>query len=113
MLKPGGALLIANLSSFNTACVDSGWVKDSAGQHLHYPVDNYLEERSQWIEYRRIRVVNHHRPLSTYMRTLLTEGLHLSYFDEPAPTPGAGTESDALSSGTVVRRHGMVETRLN
>ena len=89
VMKPEGALLIANLSSFNTACVDSGWVKDSAGQHLHYPVDNYLEERSQWIEYRGIRVVNHHRPLSTYIRTLLAAGLRLSYFDEPAPTPGA------------------------
>lgn len=89
VMKPGGALLIANLSSFNTACVDSGWVKDSAGQHLHYPIDNYLEERSQWIEYRGIRVVNHHRPLSTYIRTLLAAGLRLSYFDEPAPTPDA------------------------
>ena len=89
VLRPGGALLIANLTSFNTACVDSGWVKDNAGQRLHYPVDNYLEERSQWIEYRGIRVVNHHRPLSTYMRTLLAAGLRLSYFDEPAPTPDA------------------------
>lgn len=89
VLKPGGALLIANLSSFNTACVDSGWVKDGTGQHIHYPVDNYLEERSTWIEYRGIRVVNHHRPLSAYMRTLLDAGLRLSYFDEPVPAPGA------------------------
>lgn len=89
VLKPGGALLIANLNSFNTACVASGWVKDSSGQHLHYPVDNYLEDRPQLIEYRGIRVVNHHRPLSAYMRTLLAADLRLSYFDEPAPTPGA------------------------
>ena len=89
VLKPGKPLLIANLNSFNTACVDSGWVKDSAGQHLHYPVDRYLEERAVWIEYRGIRVLNHHRPLSTYMRSLLAAGLRLSHFDEPAPTPGA------------------------
>lgn len=89
VIRPGGALLIANLTGFNTACIDSGWVKDSAGQHLHYPVDNYLEERAQWIEYRGIRVVNHHRPLSTYMRILLDAGLRLSYFEEPAPTAGA------------------------
>jgi 2-polyprenyl-3-methyl-5-hydroxy-6-metoxy-1,4-benzoquinol methylase len=95
VLKPGGALLIANLNSFNTACVDTGWVKNSAGQHLHYPVDEYLQERSAWIEYRGIRVLNHHRPLSAYMHTLLATGLRLIYFDEPAPTPDA-PESKAI-----------------
>jgi SAM-dependent methyltransferase len=89
VLKPGGALLIANLNSFNTACVDTGWVKDNSGQRLHYPIDNYLEERSMWIEYRGIRVVNHHRPLSTYMRALLDAGLRLVYFDEPVPSADA------------------------
>lgn len=86
VLKPGGALLIANLTSFNTACVDGGWVKDRDGQRVHYPIDHYLEERATWIEYRDIRVVNHHRPLSAYMQALLGAGLGLSYFDEPAPS---------------------------
>jgi SAM-dependent methyltransferase len=67
VLAPGGALLIANLNSFNTACCDTGWIKDSAGRRLFYPIDN------------------HHRPLSTYMSTLLGAGLRLSYFDEPSP----------------------------
>ena len=44
VLKPGGALLIANLNSFNTAC--SGWVKGGAGERLYFPIDNYLQERS-------------------------------------------------------------------
>jgi len=89
VLKPGGALLIANLNSFNTACVDSGWIRDGAGEHLYYPVDNYLQERTLRVEYRGIRILNHHRPLSTYMRTFLAAGLRLSYFDEPAPIPDA------------------------
>jgi len=89
VLKPGGALLIANLNGFNTACVDSGWVRSGSGEHLHYPVDNYLQERMVWVEYRGIRIQNHHRPLSAYMRTLLAAGLRLRYFDEPAPIPGA------------------------
>jgi ubiquinone/menaquinone biosynthesis C-methylase UbiE len=71
VLRPGGALLIANLNAFNTACGDQGWVKDNAGRRLHYPIDNYLQERAMWIDYRGIRVVNHHRPLSTYVSTLL------------------------------------------
>lgn len=80
VLKPGGALLIANLNSFNTACADTGWVKDEDGQRVHYRLDNYLEERAMWIEYRGIRIVNHHRPMSSYMRALLGSGLQLVFF---------------------------------
>jgi len=87
VLSPGGAVLIANLNSFNTAC--NGWVKGDAGEHLYFPIDNYLQERSIWIEYRGIRVMNHHRPMSTYMRAILDAGLRMTYFDEPAPRPGA------------------------
>jgi hypothetical protein len=89
VLTPGGTLLIANLNSFNTAVVDGGWVRDEDGRRLHYPIDHYLTERTMWIEYRGIRVVNHHRPLSTYFRLLLGCGLTLTYFDEPAPIGGA------------------------
>jgi hypothetical protein len=91
VLTPGGALLIANLNSFNTACADTGWVKDIAGQRLYYPIDNYLQERSMWIDYRSIRIMNHHRPMSTYLRALLDAGLQLVYFDEPAPSADAPT----------------------
>jgi SAM-dependent methyltransferase len=86
VLAPGGALLIANLNAFNTACGDQGWVKDSAGHRLHYPIDNYMEERAMWIEYRGIRIVNYHRPLSAYLSALLKAGLALTFFDEPAPS---------------------------
>lgn len=87
VLAPGGTLLIANLNSFNTACCDTGWVKDRSGHKLHYPIDNYLDERSMWIEYRGIRIRNHHRPLSAYMRALVDAGLRMTFFDEPPPSP--------------------------
>jgi SAM-dependent methyltransferase len=89
VLNPGGALLIANLNSFSTASAATGWIKDTAGQKLYYPIDNYLQERSMWTEYRGIRIVNHHRPLSTYLQALLGAGLQLKYFDEPAPSAEA------------------------
>jgi SAM-dependent methyltransferase len=89
VLRPGGTLLIANLTSFNTACADGGWVKDDGGRRLYYPIDNYLQERAMWIEYRGIRIVNHHRPLSTYLRALLGAGLVLTHFDEPAASADA------------------------
>ena len=89
VLTPGGALLIANLNSFSTACGDQGWFKDGGGRRLHYPIDHYLQERPMWLEYRGIRVVNHHRPMRTYVSTLLGAGLVLNYFDEPSPTAEA------------------------
>ena len=89
VLRPGGTLLIANLTSFNTAGADVGWVKDGDGRRAYYPIDNYLEERAMWLEYRGIRVVNHHRPLSTYLRALLGAGLVLTHFDEPAASAAA------------------------
>jgi hypothetical protein len=35
--------------------------------------------------------MNHHRPMSTYLRALLDAGLQLVYFDEPAPSADAPT----------------------
>jgi len=89
VLKPGGTLLIANLTSFNTAVADQGWIKDRVGRKLHYPLDQYLEERAVWIEYRGIRVINHHRPMRTYLQALLDAGLTMTFFDEPSPTSDA------------------------
>lgn len=75
VLAPGGTLLIANLTSFNTA--QSG----GTGQ-------DYLDEFAAWEEWRGIRVLNWHRPLARYMTLLLDAGLMLRHFDEPAPTGG-------------------------
>jgi len=89
VLKPGGALLIANSTSFNTAGLGEGLGKsyDAAGR-FRYAIDAYLEERAYWTAWKGIRIVNHHRPLETYMRLLLEAGLTLTHFAEPAPTGG-------------------------
>ena len=89
VLKPGGTLLIANCNSFNTAGAETGWVRGLGGALKHYPVDHYLDERAFWTEWRGIRIVNHHRPLSAYMREFLRYGLELRLFEEPAPIAGA------------------------
>jgi len=99
VLRQDGTLLIANLTSFNTAGMEGGWVKDADGRYVHYPVDNYLSERATWIEYRGIRVRNHHRPLRTYLRALLDAGLTLTYFDEPGP----GADAPAARAARYVR----------
>jgi len=87
VLRPGGTLLIANLTSFNTASVGDGWTRDANGDQ-RFCIDHYLTERARWTEWRGIRIVNWHRPLSFYLSLLLAQGLTLRYFDEPAPSGG-------------------------
>ena len=82
-LAPGGALLIANLTSFCTAYPER---ERLAGGGV--VVDRYMEERPTLLEWSGIRVENWHRPLATYMRLLLDAGLRLRHFDEPPPAGG-------------------------
>lgn len=89
VLTPGGKLLVANMNGFNTAGAERGWLKTPAGELIAYPVDHYLEPRAFWTEWRGIRIINHHRPLSAYMSALLREGLRLTHFVEPRAVEGA------------------------
>ena len=89
VLRPGGTLLIANLTNFNSAAAvaDMGWGNLADGRPA-FGMDHYLEQRSGWVEWRGIRIINWHRPLSTYMNLLLGQGLRLTHFDEPVPNGG-------------------------
>jgi SAM-dependent methyltransferase len=84
VLAPGGALLIANLASHNSA---GHWLTDQEGRAIGYLVDRYLEERPIRQQWAGIDIVNWHRPLSAYVQTLLDNRLRLTFFDEPAPAP--------------------------
>jgi SAM-dependent methyltransferase len=88
VLKPGGTLLIANLTGFTTSCAAQGWVRDAEGRRLHYPVDRYLDEFAEWVEWKGIRIQNWHRPLGAYMTALLGAGLQLRFFQEPEAVGG-------------------------
>ncbi|MBP6011910.1 MAG: class I SAM-dependent methyltransferase [Alphaproteobacteria bacterium] len=95
VLEPGGRLLIANLTAFNTAGQETDWSLDEHGKRKHFQIDHYLTESAAWIEWRGIRIRNHHRPLSAYMKLLLAQGLTLTHFDEPRPTADAPTDRAA------------------
>jgi SAM-dependent methyltransferase len=88
VLAPAGTLLIANLTSFNTAGQPDGWVQDADG-NPRFHIDHYMEERADWVSWRSIRIHNWHRPLSTYMSLLLEQGLQLRHFAEPMPVAAA------------------------
>jgi len=87
VLRPGGALLIANLASFFTAAAPHHWAKGSDGVE-RFVIDNYAEERADWASWRGIRIRNWHRPMSVYMSHLLGQGLVLRHFEEPMPLGG-------------------------
>ena len=87
VLRPGGHLLIANLNGFASASNPTGWRTEADGSRT-FRLDNYSSERSDWIGWGNLRVLNWHRPLSTYMSLLLGAGLELRYFDEPLPHGG-------------------------
>lgn len=83
VLKPGGRLLIANLTSFSTA--GEGWSNEP---ERRFCIDHYLDTRALLSEWDGIRITNWHRPLGYYMTLLLGEGLILRHFDEPRPYGG-------------------------
>ena len=88
VLKPGGRLLIANLSSFSTSSAVFGKRRcQDTGEELR-PLGRYLSEEKAWFEWGGLRIQNWHRPLSTYMQAFLSKGLVLRHFDEPRPTGG-------------------------
>lgn len=92
-IRPGGHLLIANLTSFNTAAVHLGWVKLLLGEPS-FPIDHYLDERARRTAWRGIDILNHHRPMKRYMQALLGHGLVLTHFDEPPATGGPPDKRD-------------------
>jgi SAM-dependent methyltransferase len=94
VLKPGGSLLVANLTGFTSACANQGWVKDAEDRRLHFPVDRYLDEFSFRLEWAGIRIENWHRPLAAYMAAFLESGLNLGFFSEPAPVSGEESRQD-------------------
>lgn len=108
VLAPGGSLLIANLNPYLTACIDQDWQTDAAGRRLHWPIDDYLSEKRHWVEWAGIRIVNWHRPMETYMRLLLAQGLTLAFFAEPKPIGG---DADFIERGTRVPWFHVMEWR--
>ena len=84
VLRPGGSLLIANLTGFTTAgMVFGGRRPRGADRHA-----GYLDEHSSEVRWGDIRIRNWHRPLETYMKSLLEAGLQLGHFSEPRPHGG-------------------------
>lgn len=83
-IKPNGYLVFSTEHPVVLSNkIQSGWVKDSNHNILHWPIDNYGEEgfRSQFwgID----GVIKYHRKLSTLLNTLIQNGLTVEEIVEP------------------------------
>lgn len=95
VLRPGGKLVVANLTGMATSS-PQGWWRDEDGQALFWTLDNYMDERAEWVAWRGIRVINWHRPLSSYMQAFLSNHLVLEHFAEVLPTAEQIEKAPAL-----------------
>ena len=109
-LKPGGRLLVANLNSVSSTAIE-GWHKGEDGRQLHMPVDNYTFEWGAIVQWRGIRIVNYHRPMCDYMDAFLSQGLALTKFEEPIPSPEQIKERPRLAEYLRVRHFVVMEWR--
>ena len=104
VLRPGGRLLVANLHAHVTAR-PRGWVGEGShwvtkdGKRAYLALDDMMEERTITSGWGKIRIENHHRPLSAYMGAFLGAGLRLTAFEDP---PFTGPEGHAKDSFTRV-----------
>ncbi|HQU18374.1 MAG TPA: class I SAM-dependent methyltransferase [Fimbriimonadaceae bacterium] len=87
VLRPGGRCVVCNVTPISTC--SSGWVRDSEGRKLHWPVHRYFEYPGGVQSWRGITVMQHHRTLERFLGAFLHCGFLLREYSEPVPTPEA------------------------
>lgn len=62
------------------------WFRDTNGNILHYPVDNYFYEGERESNFLGEKVLKYHKTLTTYLNTLIQSGFEITDIVEPQPT---------------------------
>ena len=84
-LTPGGHFVLSVEHPVFTAYGSQDWYYGPEGEILHFPVDNYYYEGKRDAVFLGEHVVKYHRTLTTYLNTLLEQGLVLRHVVEPQP----------------------------
>ncbi len=84
-LAPKGAFVFSVEHPVFTSYGTQDWYYDENGEILHFPVDNYYYEGRREAVFLGEKVVKYHRTLTTYIDTLLRNGLELKHLVEPQP----------------------------
>lgn len=83
-IKPNGYLVFSTEHPIVLSNkIQSGWVKDSDQNILHWPIDNYGEEGLRNQFWGIDGVIKYHRKLSTLLNTLIQNGLAIEEIVEP------------------------------
>lgn len=85
-LKPGGSFVFSVEHPIFTAYGTQDWHRDSNGEVLHFPVDNYFYEGKRVANFLGEDVVKYHKTLTTYINDLLRNGFDLKEVVEPQPS---------------------------
>jgi SAM-dependent methyltransferase len=62
-----------------------GWIRDTDGTALHWPIDAYQSEGERSTSWFIDGVVKFHRTVETYINTLIAAGFRLDHVGEPKP----------------------------
>jgi SAM-dependent methyltransferase len=78
----------------------AGWIRDGAGQALHWPLDNYQQEGWRDTTWFVEGVKKYHRTVASYVNGLTGAGFRIEHLVEPMPTAEALAVRPALTTET-------------
>lgn len=85
-LVPGGSFVFSVEHPVFTAREPQEWIKNSDGEKLHWPVDNYFIEGKRKTYFLGEEVTKYHKTLTTYLNSLLQTGFTVTQIVEPQPS---------------------------
>lgn len=85
-LKKGGDFVFSAEHPVFTAYGTQDWYRDSEGNILHFPVDNYFFEGKREANFLGEKVAKYHKTLTTYLNTLIQNGFEITGVVEPQPS---------------------------
>lgn len=84
-LKKDGYLVFSVEHPVFTAYGTQDWYYDEQGKIMHFPVDHYFKEGKREAQFLGEKVIKYHRTLTTYLETLIQNGLTILNVIEPQP----------------------------